>query len=140
MRMKHDDGDFSDPASRAPWAAGNAPPAKPASGVARGGAANGTVRSTGQARLAGTLIVMAVAGAFTLAAFGDWNTAPEVPIESGLAAVSFGRIVMLAIDAWLLILLVASLDERRPREWTSTRSRATVLLLLAGLIGVSAAL
>lgn len=138
--MRTDDGDFTDPASRAPWAKGGARPPTTLSGKAGTAPEDGAARNSRAGSVFGVLIVLAIAGVFTMLAFSNWNDAPEVPIDSGLRAISIGRVLMPVFDVLLLLKLAGSLASRRTEEMLAAAPRAAIGATVAGLVLISAAL
>ena len=133
--MSTDDGDFSDPASRAPWAKSGVAAEKARVAVPDGGA----TRRLDMGSVIGVLIVVGVLGGINAAAFDRWNAAPEVPYESGWAAISIARIAVVAVDLLVVLALLARLGGAS--AWLRVRwgRRAAGFLLIAAL-SVAAAL
>lgn len=108
--MKADDGDFSDPASRAPWArrtASVAPGSAPGTTGEPEPAASAGRRGRGLiASLLGLVLVVVLLATIGNATFNDWNTAPEVPYQAGIESLSIGRILVLAGGLFACILVL----------------------------------
>ncbi|MFN0161738.1 MAG: ankyrin repeat domain-containing protein [Burkholderiales bacterium] len=135
--MKHDDGDFTDPASRVPWAR---PPAPGGAANARaamrtaGSVARGRPRAGFLGSLIGLAIVLGILAVVHGAAFGDWNQAPEVPFRHGLGHISIGRILVPVVDVLLLWLFFAYRRAGEDGAAAVSKRGARVALLAALLV------
>lgn len=133
--MSTDDGDFSDPASRAPWAKSGVPAEKARTAVPDGGA----TRPLDIGSVIGVLVVAGVLAGINAAAFDRWNAAPEAPYESGWAGISIARIAVVAVDLLVVLSLLVRLGGAgvwlRMRGWGR---RAAGVLLIAALGGAAA--
>ena len=134
--MSTDDGDFSDPASRAPGAKSGVAAEKARAALPDGGA----TRTIATGSVIGALIVIGVLGGIHAAAFDRWNAAPEVPYESGWGAISIGRIAVVAVDLLVVISLLARLGGANAWLWMRRWSRGAAGLMLLASLGVAAAL
>jgi hypothetical protein len=131
-QMASDDGDFTDPASRAGWgkapARATAPAEAPAPFRRRRAPQAGAARDVSPGAIA---ILAGIAAGLTWWVFADWNAAPAVP---GLTGFSIGRILMPAFDValflWFAMRVVAGAEATQRVSLTAVR--VGLLVLLAG--------